>query len=197
MTAQPKPFVRSNYIGNSNTAPKLAWWYALCVNSGMMDKLLKRLEAEGVEAFYPVTMRQHRTGKYLPTGRRELVARAHPDLPGYVFARWHVEPDWRVLSDNLNVSFRPLRRTDGQAGRIVHTRDMQALWEKRSQIAGQEPQAPQDLAAGDLVAFDLAGIRHEGVEVVEVRAGRAVVALTLFGAREIQIALDQLERMGG
>ena len=194
MSAQPKPFVSPNYIGNSNTAPKLAWWYALCVNSGMMDKLLKRLEAEGVEAFYPAKLKAYATGKYLPSGKRERIQKPAPVLSGYVFARFTQEPDWRGLSGRINVAFHPLRRTDGQAGRIPHTRDFAKLHDMRVQVCGQEAPEPVDVGKGDLVAFDLAGIRHEGVEVLEVKAGRAVVALTLFGAKEVEVALERLER---
>lgn len=196
MTALPKHEPRPNFVGNSNAAPKLAWWTVLQIQpSGQMQKLVDRLEARGVTAFYPAHMRSRYTGRYIAGGKREKVWKPTPDISGYVFARFDEGQDFERLALDINLNFRPMLMPNGRPGVTPHTRQMEALWQRRIQVCGQEQPEPEQIKVGDVVEFDLNGVTFQ--HTVQRMEGRfAALDLHLFG-REVMKDVASLSKVVG
>jgi transcription antitermination factor NusG len=166
--------------------PGPARWYALIVRPQAEGKAEAWLQVQGVHAFHPVTYRTVRV-------RGKAVTRTSRYLPGYVFARFPGEMIWHRVAANNHVAD-CIRMASGQPG-ILRPSDLTALYamRDRDEEARQRERHARAIRPGNTVRI-LSGI-FEGAEteVVEIRAGKAIVRLTLFGTpRDAEVDISQL-----
>lgn len=160
-------------------------WHALIVPPQRETAAEAWLKVRGIYAFHPVKRR-------FTTIRGKRVERHQRYLPGYVFANVPGQMVWYrlfaspLISDAIRMhSGEPgiLRADDLRMIQAMRPRDEAADAAKAARAAGAKLFAPGD--AVEITKGPLAGTRSE---VVEIRAGSAILRLTMFGSeREAEV----------
>lgn len=167
-------------------------WHALIVPPQRETAAEAWLKVRGIYAFHPVK-------RQVTTIRGKRVERHQRYLPGYVFANvpgrmvWHRVFASPLIADAIRMqSGEPgiLRAEDLRMIQAMRPRDEAADAAKAARAAAAKLFAPGDSV--EITKGPLAGIRSE---VVEIRAGRAILQLTMFGSqREAEVDFHTMRK---
>ena len=167
-------------------------WYALIVPPQREGQAVAYLERMGVYAFFPVKRK-------VSVIRGKRISRDSRYLPGYVFARFPGRPIWHKVFASAFISDAIRLRSTGEPGIL-----------RASDLAGIQAMAPRDEAKeaahkrakairpGDRAVVMGGILEGREIEVSEIRAGRAVFRVTMFGSdREAEVDAGLLRKGGG
>lgn len=162
-------------------------WHCLLAYPQAESKARAWLDRKGLEAFYPVETIQR--------PRKPAYERRY--LPGFVFARFPGDVLWHELFRVCPFVHDVLRFRSGIPGRI-RASDLTSIMAMRSvdQAQAAEQQARKRIFKGARVRITEGPMEGFESEVVEIRAGRAKLTITLFGREtEADMALGMMERL--
>lgn len=149
-----------------------------------------RRHVDGAYSFYPVTVARKPV-----RGAVKFVNYERRYLPGYVFTRFRGEPQWHRLFERCPFIHDVIRYRDGRPA-AIDPRSLGKLHAMRSrdQEITELRRASRTIRKGDRVRFEVGGIDHDDIEVIEIKGPTAKVRLGLLGRGEIEVPIDAMEK---